>query len=131
MEDPTPRASRSVRIRQDYASKRRDYDRLSFESTATITELDEFGSPGASWRVRLSDLSRSGLGLRSRRMVHLGRRVLLELRTTEARGTKVLFGTVRQSRYSEGEGYVVGIAFKALPRTTVIRDWLASRGLAA
>jgi hypothetical protein len=127
----TPNRQQPIKIRHDYAAKRREFDRLSFESTAILTELDEFGNPGASWSVKVSDLSRSGLGIRSRRMVHLGRRVLLELHTAQSHTTKVLFGTVRQSRYSEGEGYVVGVAFKALPATAAIRNWLSSRGLAA
>src|SRR5690606_28447665 len=86
------------------AANRRLFERHPVDFRARVTELDQFGNPGMSWECRLVDVSRGGIGLRSRRMSYQGRHMLVEVE--RARGqVKLLFGVVRQSRYSEGEGY--------------------------
>jgi hypothetical protein len=116
--------------RTDAAANRRRFERLNYLKCVRLTELDDFGNPAASWECRVVDLSRGGLGVRSRRMVHKGRSILIEFPNVAGK-TKLLFGVVRQSRYAEGEGYVIGVEFQAIPKTPAVRSWLDQRGLAA
>lgn len=109
-------------------ANRRLFERHLVDCSCRVTELDEFGHPGGTWTCRLADLSRSGAGLRSRRMVHQGRHVFIELESASG-APKLLFGVVRQARYAEGEGYAIGIEFRAVPPNSAIRNWLAQRGL--
>ena len=115
---------------KDAASNRRRFERVGYNKNVRVTELDDFGHPAADWECRVVDLSRGGIGVRSRRMVHKGRSILIEFANVNG-ATKVLFGVVRQSRYAEGEGYVIGVEFQAVPKTQSIRVWLDQRGLAA
>jgi hypothetical protein len=112
-------------------SNRRGFERFALDRPGRITELDQFGNPGHTWDVRVVDLSRGGVGIRSRRMVHMGRLVVVEMDTAEPGRCKVLFGAVKQSRYAEGEGYAIGVQFRAFQQTATLRAWLAGRGLAA
>lgn len=112
-------------------ASRRDFDRYALDRPGRLTEIDQFGNPGATWKVRVVDLSRGGVGIRSRRMVHLGRMVMVELDTAEPGRCKLLYGVVRQSRYAEGEGYAVGVQLRAIPQSTSIRAWMTANGLAA
>jgi hypothetical protein len=75
------------------------------------------------------DLSRGGLGLRSRRMVHQGRCLFVRIDLGKAKPSKVLFGLVKQCRYSEGEGYAVGLEFRTIPETPTVKAWMAQNGL--
>jgi hypothetical protein len=108
---------------------RRQFERHSVDRPAKVTEMDEFGNPGPCWLCRLVDISRGGLGIRSKRMVHMGRGVLIELDGTTPASTKLLYGVVRQSRYVESEGYAVGVQFRSVPTTSAVRNWLSMRGL--
>jgi hypothetical protein len=114
---------------QTAEANRRLFDRHAVNRACRVTELDQLGNPGASWECRIVDLSRSGLGLRSRRMAYQGRHILVEIPAATDRPAKVLFGVIRQSRYSEGEGYAIGVEFRAMPQSTVVRNWLSQRGL--
>lgn len=109
-------------------TSRRRFERVEYTKAVRITEVDDFGNPTSSWECRIVDLSRGGVGIRSRRMVHQGRAVLIEVPGVEGT-TKLLYGVVRQCRYAEGEGYAVGVEFKAVPQTQTIRLWLTNRGL--
>jgi hypothetical protein len=122
---------RPSRSSDPIGASRREFDRYALDRPAYITELDQFGNPGPTWKVRVVDLSRGGVGIRSRRMVHQGRAVLIELEGGEPGRSKLLSGIVRQSRYAEGEGYAIGVLFRAVPNTSAVRQWLSSRGLAA
>jgi hypothetical protein len=110
-------------------SNRRQFERHPVDRPAKVTEMDEFGNPGPCWLCRLVDISRGGLGVRSKRMVHMGRGVLIELDGATPAATKLLYGVVRQSRYVESEGYAVGVQFRSVPTTSAVRNWLSMRGL--
>jgi hypothetical protein len=109
-------------------NNRRRFDRVACTKSVRVTEMDGFGNPTSTWDCRIVDLSRGGTGLRSRRMIHTGRSVIIEVPGVDG-ATKVLYGVVRQCRYAEGEGYAVGVEFRALPAGQGIRQWLAGRGL--
>ena len=113
------------------ASNRRRFERVPLDRSGALTELNEMGDPGASWPCRLVDLSRGGMGLRSRRMVHLGRLVLLVVVLGPDTPPKLLCGEVRQCRYVQGEGYVIGVLFRAPPPTATVKAWLANMGFGA
>jgi hypothetical protein len=107
---------------------RRQHERFGLDHPGRITEVDQFGNPTQTWNVRIVDLSRGGMGVRSRRMVHVGKAVLVECSTAEPGGRKLLYGMVKQSRYSEGEGYAIGVQFREVPNTAAIRNWCSARG---
>jgi hypothetical protein len=111
------------------SGNRRQFERHPVDRPAKVTEMDEFGNPGPCWLCRLVDISRGGLGIRSKRMVHMGRGVLIELDGATPGAGKLLYGVVRQSRYVESEGYAVGVQFRSVPTTSAVRNWLSMRGL--
>lgn len=113
------------------ADERRIFERLALDKSSIVTELDEFGNPAASWSCRIVDLSRGGLGLRSRRMVHQGRCLFIRIDLGKTQPSKLLFGIVKQSRYSEGEGYAVGLEFRTVPESPSIKAWMSQNGLTA
>jgi hypothetical protein len=117
------------RVQGPELGNRRQFERHAVDRPAKVTEMDEFGNPGPCWLCRLVDISRGGLGVRSKRMVHMGRGVLIELDGATPAATKLLYGVVRQSRYVESEGYAVGVQFRSVPTTSAVRNWLSMRGL--
>ncbi len=109
-------------------SSRRQWERKAFIQAVQVCELDDAGAPGPEWTCRAVDISRGGIGLRSRRMVHAGRKVFIKIspgRGSSSKG-KLLFGVVKQSRYQEGEGFVIGVKFEEIPQTWAITKWLTS-----
>ncbi|MEX2219294.1 MAG: PilZ domain-containing protein [Phycisphaerales bacterium] len=109
---------------------RRRHERTVFVKPVWVSELNDRGEPGPVWKCRGVDLSRAGIGLRSRRHIHTGRLVILEVPGPEG-AKRALFGIVRQSRYAEGEGYAVGIEFRDPPASDSVKIWMAERGLRA
>ena len=109
-------------------SNRRRYERHLYEREGMLTELSPTGQPAGTWPVRLQNLSRCGMGLCSKRMVHVARHVLLELPGFQGGPARLHFGVVRQTRYAEGEGYIVGVEFQPRPKTQAIQQWLRKRG---
>jgi hypothetical protein len=108
---------------------RRAFPRQRMVRLVEVTELDELGRPAASWTCASSDISRSGMGLRSKRMAFPGRGVLILLGAVGSESSKALYGVVAQSRYSPGEGYVIGVEFESMPDTAEIRAWRTLRGI--
>jgi hypothetical protein len=102
----------------------RRHDRVGLTRPAIAVELDRDGSPLAPWTVQTFDLSRSGLGLLSRRMVHVGRYLVVEIIGSGKERQTVLFGVVRQCRYEEGKGYMLGLEFKQVPVGTLLGRYL-------
>jgi hypothetical protein len=108
------------------ASSRREWERKSYQQQVQVCELDDAGAPGPEWTCRAVDISRGGIGLRSRRMVHAGRRLFIKVSAGRGSKGKLLFGVVKQSRYQEGEGFVIGVKFEEIPQTWAITKWLTS-----
>ncbi|GIK18276.1 MAG: hypothetical protein AMXMBFR77_10640 [Phycisphaerales bacterium] len=88
-----------------------------------LAELSRNGEPSEPWEAVSLDLSRSGVGLRSRRMVHKGRLVLLAVPPKGNRPGRLYCGKVMQSRYAEGIGYIVGLRFEECPEGIHIDRW--------
>jgi hypothetical protein len=108
--------------------ERRRFPRIAVDKPATVTEMDEHGNPGPAWPCRVVNVSRGGLGVRSRRLVHSGRRILVKFAATAGAPVKVLYGVVRHCEYAQGEGYAAGIEFQAAPASKAVQDWLARQG---
>lgn len=102
---------------------RRTHDRQGVELSVVMAELSRNGEPGEPWEAVSLDLSRSGVGLRSRRMVHKGRLVLLAVAPKGNRPGRLYCGKVMQSRYAEGIGYIVGVRFEECPEGIHIDRW--------
>lgn len=125
----TPRAAHIGKDGGLSPSDRRRFNRAAMDKIATLMELDEFGDAGPAWECRIVDLSRGGMGLRSRRMVHEGRFVfvIVEMGGPDT-PRKMLCGMVRKCRYSSGEGFAVGVLFRAPPQTLPVKAWLTKQG---
>jgi len=113
------------------APDRRTHARHELDRTAIASELDDYGVPGPSWECRVFDLSRSGLGVHSRRMVYTGRLLLIELRDQGSSHPRVLCGMVRQSRYEPKEGHIFGVQFWPMPKSAAVEQWIHDRTRAA
>ncbi len=109
------------------AASQRQWERSPFHQEVRVCEVDSAGAPGAEWTCRAADISRGGMGLRSRRMVHEGRHLLIRVPTGPKSRDKLLYGRVKQTRYEEGEGFVIGVEFKEVPRTWAVTKWFGSK----
>lgn len=90
-------------------------------------EIDAHGSPQAGWNCQSVDISRSGIGLRSRRMIHAGRGVFVSVALNNGR-RKLLYGEVRYSHYAQHGEYRVGVEFQTPPPTDEVAQFIASQG---
>ncbi len=107
----------------DRSSSRRAFERVACATTAKAFEItaDDTVLPGCPAIVH--DISKSGVGLRTRKMYNVGTRVALLIAAKENQ-TRPYFGIVRQSRYAGKAMYAVGIEFTpALQSESVIR-WM-------
>lgn len=104
------------------SDNRRKHERSVFDVRLLVHELDESGSPGPGCVCDGYDISRSGMGLRSRRLYYKGGKVIVQilLRNQQPR---YLCGEVKYSRYRSGGPYHVGIEFCALPDTVAFQAW--------
>jgi len=110
------------------AETRRAHERKGLGSAASIHELDEFGDVGTGFACEAADISRSGMGVRSRRMIHPGKSVFVRMKPASG-GEKLFFGTVCYSRYDAKSLYHIGIRFVARPESAGVARWLKIEGL--
>lgn len=73
------------------------------------------------------DISRSGVGIRSRKMMYAGRRVFVVIPTGEEGAPRILYGDIRYARYAERGLYHVGVKFMPVPTSHGIKDWLSEQ----
>jgi hypothetical protein len=104
---------------------RRASSRFPLKGSLTLFETDLRGHPTAELSCSSGDISRSGIGFRSRRMLYANRNVFLIVPTPS--GKRVLYGVVRQCRYIEGHHcYHIGVSLLEMPADDTIRSWAAS-----
>jgi hypothetical protein len=108
---------------------RRGFERTKLVQPVMVTELDEGGHVGACWGCVTANISRSGLGIRSRRMAYTGRGLLALFPAGPGERPKLLYGVVRHSSYGMGEGYLIGLQFEAPPDTPEVRMWRSTHGV--
>lgn len=104
---------------------RRLHGRFPLQGALTLFETDLGGNPTGELECGAEDISRSGIGLRSRRMLYPDRNVFVVVPTPT--GKRVLYGLVRQCRYLEGQHcYHIGVSLLEMPATQTIKTWAAS-----
>jgi len=107
------------------APNRRASARFPLKGSLTLFETDFRGTPTAEIVCTSGDISRSGIGFRSRRMLYADRNVFIVVPTPT--GKRVLYGVVRQCRYLEGQNcYHVGVSLLELPGESAIKEWAAA-----
>lgn len=122
----SPRRRLKTKSKPIVPQEKRQFERIAVDRRATGVELDPFGAPGAPFECTIQNLSRGGLGLCATRMIHLDRRLFIEVEDAEGK-FRLLFGMVRQVRYVEGQGYIFGIQFEPLPTTGPAAAWMSKR----
>lgn len=125
---PAPGASTGKQAKIPSRGCRRAHERVPIDTIATVAQLDNYNVPGQSWQCRVADISRGGLGLKSKRMVHQGTRVLIAFALGNGE-KRALCGLVRAVHYEEGAGYTLGLQFEALPTGNPVREWMTSQGI--
>lgn len=101
---------------------------LAFKAEIDAAELDSCGRPGAAWSGCGTDLSRSHIWFKSRRMCYRARHLVLAVHLLDA-DPAPLFGEVASCEY-DGEGmYRTQVALMRLPDEEAIHEWIKSRNL--
>lgn len=103
--------------------------RKAADRSALVTELDRFGVPGGEWRCDITDVSCGGMTLRSRRMVHPGRVLLIRVPLGPEGRRKLVGGVVREARYRVGDGYTLTVELQPVPWSAVVVGWAERQGL--
>ena len=105
--------------------ERRAHGRVGFTTRVWVHELDDSNAPGEGHVADAADISRSGMGFRSRRMYYIGRTIVIILTLSTER--KPMFGIVRSSRYTYGGQHHVGVEFCAKPPGDRLHAWIEAR----
>lgn len=105
------------------AENRRQHSRVPFGVRLMVYELDDADHPSDPCQCHGHDISRSGMGIRTRRMFYTGRRVIVAVNVPKM-APRFLCGIVRYSRYAFSGLYHVGVEFCPMPRSEAIRAWL-------
>jgi hypothetical protein len=105
---------------------RRRHDRVGFATKAWIHEVEPGCLPSEGQTADASDISRSGIGLRCRRMYYVGRLVIVMLHLPSGE-VKFMSGLVRSSRYTYAGLYHVGIEFCPMPVGDHMNNWMRAR----
>lgn len=114
-----PDTERSARERAEVATDRT----RPFDAEVDMCELDERDRLSPVWTARATAISRSTLGIRSRRMCYGGALVLVAIHLIDAKPV-VLHGRVRQCDY-DGEGlYRLEVELLPLPDKPVVQAWM-------
>ena len=87
----------------------------AWEREVSVTELSETDAAVRSWPCCAFGLTRSGLTLRSRPMVHEGRVLAIRIPEAGASEPRQLYGVVKSSSYLMGKGYLLAVEFCAKP----------------
>lgn len=97
---------------------------VTFRAELDIAEVDTRGRPGLAWTGRATELSRSQLTFRSRRMCYEGRELVLAVHLVDDRPVP-LYGMVETSDY-DGDGlYRTIVNLLPLPETEAVKTWAA------
>ena len=105
---------------------RRRHKRLVMDKPVRIFEVDKYFIPGEGFDCEGFDLSQSGMGLRCRKMMHVGTQAVIRVPLPDNE-CRYLFGIVRNSRYHSNSKYHIGIEFKEMPANQDLQRWLAAQ----
>lgn len=129
---PPPGASRdSVAAKWDQSGVREPTPRVRhgghpFAADLDATELDDRLRPGLLWSAKGRELSRSQLVFVSRRMIHVGRMVLVAVHLIDDQPVP-LFGKVTECDYESDGLHRVVLDFLPIPDADSVKDWIRSR----
>jgi len=106
-------------------SQNREFVRVSVDLPLEVRLISAEGSIGAAKRVRMIDLSGSGLSFELGEAVETGLQAALEINSIPEVGTIAVLSKVRQCKVLNPKAvypkYHVGVSFVKLPRATVNR----------
>lgn len=105
----------------------RAHPRMSMVRTISVIEFNDRGEPAGVSEAQSVDISRGGMAFVSRRLYHVGRNLLIEIRKPGECIPTFLYGTVRHSSYTPGKGHMVGLMLAVIPETQPILDFVAQR----
>lgn len=105
----------------------RRHERVAFLHPMTLHELGASGQPGSEEECMGVDLSRSGIAVRTKRLVQPGTSVIILLRLANVK-SRAFFGVVRHARYVEEE-HQLGVEFGPAPTDRRVLAWLKRRGV--
>jgi hypothetical protein len=122
----SPRKRLKTKAKSSARAEQRRFERTAVNRAAVAVELDPFGAPGTPFECTIMNVSRGGVGLCAMRMVHIDRRLFIEVNDPDKK-CRLLFGTVRQVRYVEAQGYIFGVQFEPIPTSGPAATWVAKR----
>jgi hypothetical protein len=96
-----------------------------FAAVITMAELDATERIGVPWQVKGVKLSRSHVVIQSRRMCHLGRKVVLAVHMIDAVPTALL-GKVVGCEYTTQGRHAIGIELVVMEENPEINEWVTS-----
>ncbi len=108
----------------------RRHERMTFGARVVLYELSTDFVPGPPAQAEGADLSRSGLGVRSRRMYYTDRVVLVRI-PLRCGGAYFKCGVIRSSVYAGSGLYHVGIEFREMPPGDGLASWMRARQTSA
>jgi len=103
--------------------ERRRHERRRLDRPAALHELDEVGQPGPKMPCVAVDISRSGIGVETKRLLQPGKIVAVLLALPDGRA-KVYFGIVRGARYIAHGNHHIGLEFIEAPKLEATEKWL-------
>lgn len=116
-------APQSPTTKPQSGRNRREHERTGVSKAVVVHELGEYNAVLAGVDGTTVDVSRSGIGISMRKMMHIGRTVIILMPGPDGKN-KALFGTVAYSAYKEGGLYHVGVRFCPNPGGSNVNDWL-------
>ncbi|MBL1217861.1 MAG: hypothetical protein D8M59_10245 [Planctomycetes bacterium] len=93
-----------------------------FRTVIRLATLDERNCPGPRQRARAFEISPKHVGLKTRNMVHISRRVAVVIDRIDDRPT-VVFGRVVRCSYAGGGEYTTMVRFEEIPEWQDVQDW--------
>lgn len=97
-----------------------------FNAELDATELNDRYRPGPTWTARSRELSRSHLVLGARRMVHVGRVLLIAIHLIDDEPVP-LMGKVSECDYEAEGQHRITLELLPIPDVDTIHKWLTER----
>ena len=109
------------------AAQRRAHARTLITLTATVHEIGSDGVIANPVSGTTFDLSRGGVGLFVKRMIHPGKTLAIMI-DLPGKPRTIYFGEARSCYYlSERQLYQIGVQFVPAPTTKAVREWTAQQ----
>jgi hypothetical protein len=103
----------------------RSHSRTPIGIEVQLHEIDEFGNVRPGMPAECADLSRSGFGLRCRKIMYAGHLAAMVIPGKNC-PSKVLFGSVANILYLDSGRYHIGFRLVPTPESPSIIAWLTA-----